>query len=114
MNSMLQTVKQKLIMSVMVCAILTSPAALALNYVMVRVNGMYCGLCLGGTVGQIKRASGVGKVDVWLKDGIIAITPTGNVDMNRIKGVLDNSGYTFLGAYSCPTKTANLGSCKSI
>jgi copper chaperone CopZ len=113
MNNMLQTVKQKLMLSVMACAILMSPSAFA-NYIIVRVDGMYCGTCLGGTVGQVKRLSGVGSVDVWLGSGILAITPNGNVDVNQIKSVIDHSGYSYVATYSCATKTDNVGSCKKM
>lgn len=113
MNRMLQTVKQKLVMSVMVCAVLASPITLA-DYIMMRVDGLYCNLCLGGTVGQLKRVTGVGRVDIWLADGILAITPTGNVDLNKLKSIINGSGYSYVATYSCATKTANLGSCKKV
>jgi copper chaperone CopZ len=114
MKNALQTVKQKLVLSVVaVSAMLISPAVFA-NNIMLRVDGMYCYLCLGGLVGQIKQVSGVAKVDVWLKDGILAITPSGQVDMSRVKSIIQQSGYTYVNAYSCMQKTANLASCKSI
>lgn len=108
-------VGHKILMVILSLTMWVSTCAFAVTTpIMLRVNGMYCNLCMGASVKQLRAISGVGSVKLWLKNGIIVVVPSGDVNVSAVKNVIQKSSYPLVGAWSCPTITTDFAKCKSV
>lgn len=114
MKKYMALAKSVLISSLLVGVMTISSAAYAQDNIMLRVNGLYCNLCSGGLMTQLKRVPGVSSVKLWYADGIIAVVPQAGakVNLSELVNLVTRSSYTYIGAYNCPKLTADLNTCK--
>lgn len=97
----------------MIGLLLASAPTYADESLMLRINGLMCPICIGGVVSGIAKLDGVKEVELWMADGMLAITGS-HISTDGIKRVVARSAYTYQGLWSCPKATANLGSCKKV
>lgn len=116
MKHVMSLAKSVLVSSLLFGVMTISSVAYAQDNIMLRVNGLYCNLCSGALMVQLKRVAGVSSVKLWYADGIIAVVPKAGakVDINELIHLVTSSSYTYVGAYTCPKLTVALNTCKRV
>ena len=61
------------------------------------VKGMTCGHCAGSVTQELTALPGVEGVDVALETGRVTVTSGDALDLDRVRGAVDEAGYELVG-----------------
>lgn len=57
------------------------------------ITGMTCAHCEGAVKQELRKLAGVESVDVSAADGVARVTSSGPLDIETVRGAVDEAGY---------------------